>query len=324
MTRTHGPSLSRQVQTCLRKECGLAEATDAGLVVAVSGGPDSLALADVLSDLRRRWRHLRLLVVCVDHGLRAEGAAESQAVASFCLARSLPFLGVRVSVTGAGGLQAAAREARYGALEQIAEQHFGPDGLIATAHHADDRAETLLLRLLRGVSLEGLGVLPPRDGRRIRPMVRATRRDVLLHCQRHDLHPCLDPSNTDHRFLRARVRSELLPLLVDLSPGVVEALNALADEAGQLGQPSLLSRAQRRQLRSALENPGAPLDLPLASNLRLVRTAPVTTLTAKAVTARTLTAKAVTAERPTPTSATLGQKESPAADAGGNIAEKSG
>lgn len=301
MSRSHGPSLSRLVQTCLKKECGLPESTSAGLVVAVSGGPDSLALADVLSDSRKRWRKLRLLVVSVDHGLRSESAGECARVASFCQARDLPFTSVRVKVTGEGGLQAAAREARYAALEQAAEAHFGPDGLIATAHHADDRAETLLLRLLRGVSLEGLGVLPPRDGRRLRPMVRARRSDVLLHCQRHQLEPVLDPSNVDQRFLRVRVRTELLPLLVGLSPQVVDALNTLADEAGQLGQPTLLSRTQRRQLRDALENPALALDLPLARDLRLVRT-----------------------RHAGPTSATLRRQETPERDEDGNIRGKSG
>jgi len=271
MSRTHGPTLSRAVQTCLEKECGMNERTETGVVVAVSGGPDSLALADVLGDLRRKWRGLRLLVACVDHGLRPESAAELQRVRTFCAERDLPFVGLVVSVDAAGGVQAAAREARYRALESAAEGHFGPAGLIATAHHADDRAETVLLRLLRGVSLEGLGVLPPKDGRRLRPMVRATRRDVLLHCERHGLDPVRDPSNEDPRFLRARVRMELLPLLVDMSPQVVDALNTLADEATLLDGPTLLTRAQRRLLRSALENPHLPLDLPLASGLRVVR-----------------------------------------------------
>jgi tRNA(Ile)-lysidine synthase len=271
MTRTHGPTLSRLVETCLEKECGLDKKAASSIVVAVSGGPDSLALADVLADLRRKRSGLRLLVASVDHGLRQESATEVERVRAFCAARELPFVGLTVEVDGTGGVQAAAREARYRALEETAEIHFGSAGLIATAHHADDRAETILLRLLRGVSLEGLGVLPPKDGRRIRPMVRATRRDVLSHCERHGLDPVHDPSNEDPRFLRARVRIELLPLLVDMSPQVVDALNTLADEATQLDGPTLLTRAQRRLLRSALENPSLPLDLPLAGGLRVVR-----------------------------------------------------
>jgi len=271
MSRSHAPSLHRLVQTCLRKECGLDEATAAGVIVAVSGGPDSLALADVLGALRSKWKHLQLLVVSIDHGLRPESQVEGAQVERFCRARELPFRGVRVDVTGPGGLQAAARQARYRALEAAADEHFGPSGLIATAHHADDRAETLLLRLLRGVSLEGLAVLPPRDQRRIRPMLRATREDVRLHCERHALEPIQDPSNADPRFLRVRVRRELLPLLAELSPNIVPALNTLADEAAQLDTPSLLNRTQRRLLRDALEHPDRALDLPLLQDLHLVR-----------------------------------------------------
>jgi len=271
MSRSHAPSLHRLVQTCLRKECGLSEAEPAGVVVAVSGGPDSLALADVLGSLRPKWQHLQLLVVSVDHGLRPESQDECAHVERFCQTRELPFRSMRVDVTGSGGLQAAAREARYQALEAAADERFGPSGLIATAHHADDRAETLLLRLLRGVSLEGLAVLPPRDERRIRPMLRATREDVRIQCERHSLDPISDPSNTDPRFLRVRVRRELLPLLTELSPNITAALNTLADEASQLGAPTLLNRAQRRLLRDALEHPDRALDLPLLQDLHLVR-----------------------------------------------------
>jgi len=271
VTRSHAPSLATLVRACLTKECGLTEGSRAGLVVAVSGGPDSLALADVLATLRRKWTSLGLLVVSVDHGLRPESKAECQHVERFCQARDLPFSSVHVNVSGPGGVQAAAREARYRALEAAADAHFGQEGLIATAHHADDRAETVLLRLLRGVSLEGLGVLPARDERRIRPMVRATRADVLLHCERQKLDAVRDPSNQDRRFLRVRVREELLPLLTELSPQIVVALNTLADEARQLGAPSLLNREQRRALRDALENPNLALDLPITQDLRLVR-----------------------------------------------------
>lgn len=272
MTTSHPPTLARRVRTCLKEECELP-LHGAGLVVAVSGGPDSLALADVLASLRAEL-DLRLLVVAVDHGLRPESSDEVRQVAEFCAARGLAFEGVRVTVAGEGGLQAAAREARYGVLEDAATRHFGPGGLVATAHHADDRAETVLLRLLRGTSLEGLGVLAPREGRRIRPMIRARRADVLLHCERHELHPAHDPSNEDPRFLRTRVRREVLPLLTELSPGIVPCLNGLADEAQRLGGPTGLSREQRRQLRDALERPERGLDLPLPGNLRLVRDRP--------------------------------------------------
>ncbi len=273
MTRSHPPTLRRHVERCLKRECELpGGAGEVSLVVAVSGGSDSLALLDCLVGLASRFR-LALHVVSIDHGLRPEAALETRRVESYCQERGVRFEGVRVTVQGPGGPQAAARQARYAALFQVADR-LGPETLIATAHQRDDRAETVLLRLLRGVSLEGLAVLPAREGRLIRPMIRASRQDVLAHCVRHDLWPSEDPSNLDPSYQRTRVRREVLPLLENLAPGIRATLNALADEACLLDRPLGLSREQRRQLRQALLDPGVPLDLPLGSGLRVRRERP--------------------------------------------------
>ena len=101
---------------------------------------------------------------------------------------------------------------------------------VATGHHADDRAETLLMRVLRGTGARGLAAMPPHDGDRVRPMIAARRRDVEAHVARHRIPFATDPSNRDPRFLRTRVRHELLPALERLSPRVVEHLCALADD----------------------------------------------------------------------------------------------
>src|SRR5690606_36641601 len=112
-----------------------------------------------------------------------------------------------------------------GALEAVMQSQ-GCD-LLVTGHHADDRADTVLIRLLSGSGAQGLAVLPPRAGRRLRPMIRATRSQFRAHVARHGV-PCVeDPSNHDARFLRTRVRSELMPLLQSISPGVVGHLLAL-------------------------------------------------------------------------------------------------
>jgi tRNA(Ile)-lysidine synthase len=165
-----------------------------------------------------------------------------------------------VDVAPGGNLQARARTARYEALDRA--RVAASATLIATAHHADDRAETVLLRLLRGAGPAGLAVLPARAGDRIRPLLRARKVDILAHLARHRVAFAEDPSNRDRRYLRARVREELLPLLAELSPGIVGHLNALADElvAGEKDEalarlPAMLGlgRAQRTLLRRALE-----------------------------------------------------------------------
>jgi tRNA(Ile)-lysidine synthase len=166
----------------------------------------------------------------------------------------------RVSVPGVSNLQALARDARYAALADCAAEH--QLNYIVTAHHLEDRAETVLLRLLRGAGPQGLCVLPPRLGNRLRPMIHASKAQVLSYVTRHQVPFATDPSNADGRFLRVRVRHELLPLLSELSPGIVEHLNNLADEIGWAPLPQvvdengvelLLNRSQRAQLRKALE-----------------------------------------------------------------------
>jgi tRNA(Ile)-lysidine synthase len=153
----------------------------------------------------------------------------------------------------------------------MAETHYSAEAFVATAHHKLDRAETVLLRLLRGTSLEGLAVLPPRSNLIIRPLIRATRKDVEVHLERHQVPSRADPSNEDSRFLRVRVRHELLPLLMELGAGAVDHLVELADEAAQLPEPLGLNREQRRQIRRALRDPRIPVNLRLPGGLLFLR-----------------------------------------------------
>lgn len=208
------------------------------VLVAVSGGPDSMALLHVLGLLRRDLA-FGLFAHGVDHGLRAEAAAELDLAEGFARSLDVPFGRTRVVVPPGGNLQARARAARWEALRTAAARAAATR--IATGHHADDRAETMLMRILRGTRARQLGVMPPLDGDRIRPMLRARRADVEAHVRRHRIPHCTDPSNRDPRFLRTRVRLELLPVLERLNPRVVEHMYVLADELGRLepdGSPS--------------------------------------------------------------------------------------
>jgi tRNA(Ile)-lysidine synthase len=186
-----------------------------------------MALLHVLAGLRRRGG-FGLFAHGVDHGLRPAAAAELDLAEELARSLDVPFGRTRVVVPAGGNLQARARDARWTALRAAAGR-AGADR-IATGHHADDRAETMLMRLMRGTGPAGLAVMPPRDGDRIRPMLRARRADVAAHVARHAVPHMIDPSNRDPRFLRARVRHELMPVLEGLSPRVVEHLCALADD----------------------------------------------------------------------------------------------
>jgi tRNA(Ile)-lysidine synthase len=230
------------------------------ILLAVSGGPDSMAMLHAMSLVREEFG-LLLSAHGVDHGLRAAASTELEVAAGFAHVSSIPFGVSRVSLGDGGNLQARARHARYAALRAAAAS-AGAD-LIATAHHADDRAETVLLRLLRGAGVSGLAVLPVRSLDLVRPLIRAQRTDIVRHLQRHRVPSCDDPSNADFRFLRVRVRQQLLPLLTQLSPQIVNHLTNLADQASMRNVPTLLdqrgeavwlNRAQAVQLGELLRS----------------------------------------------------------------------
>jgi tRNA(Ile)-lysidine synthase len=233
--RAVAPTLLTIAKRALTGEAKLEQG--ATLVAAVSGGPDSMALLHVLARLGPK---LGIVVHAhgVDHGLRPEAASELDAAEAFASHVGVPFGRSNVVVARGGNVQARARAARYEALADAAR--LVGARTIATAHHADDRAETVLMRLMRGAGPRGLAVLPPRatlpshdDLELVRPLVRARRQAIRAHVERHAIPFATDPSNVDPRFLRARVRSELLPLLEDLSPGIVDHLVALADQLGE-------------------------------------------------------------------------------------------
>ncbi len=216
------------------------------VLVAVSGGPDSMALLHVLALLRDKVGHA-LVAHGVDHGLRDAAAHELDVAAEFARALEVPFERTRVAVARGGNLQARARAVRYEALRAAAVASNA--SVIATAHHRDDRAETVLLRLLRGAGPRGLAVLPPRAGDLVRPFIRASRAAIDAHVARHAVLFATDPSNRDPRFLRTRVRHELLPLLRALSPAIDDHLCALADQLE--GPFDSAPRASEKEARAA-------------------------------------------------------------------------
>ena len=264
------PSLLTVAKRALTGEAKLERG--AAVVVAVSGGSDSMALLHVLGRLASKLG-ITVHAHGVDHGLRAEAAVELDIAEAFAREVGIPFGRSRLRVARGGNVQARARAARFEALA-VAAREVGAR-VIATAHHADDRAETVLLRLMRGAGPRGLAVLParaklggPDDLELVRPLLRARRDDVLAHVERHAIPYSSDPSNTDPRFLRVRVRHELLPLLEDLAPGVALHLVALADQlaedADTEGSSFPLSRSSQAALAqlASTRSPTARVWLP--------------------------------------------------------------
>lgn len=241
---SHRPSLRTIAKRTLAGALGEGPRS---ILVAASGGPDSQALLDVVAGLREE---LGIVVRAhgVDHGLRAAAAGELDLAEALADRLGVEFSRTKLRLERGANLQARARAARYAALRDAAA-----GALVATGHHADDRAETVLLRMLRGTSIGSLAVLPPRAGDLVRPLIAARRSDVLLHLSRHRIPSATDPSNEDPRFVRSRLRREVLPLLSTIAPRVVEHLCALADEAIELGTGADASVDLPKPTRDAIQ-----------------------------------------------------------------------
>lgn len=204
----------------------------APLIVGVSGGADSLALLHALHTLSLMPLH----VATLNHGLRGQAsAADAEYVRALCAS-----WGVKVTVGQAAldphapALEARARRARYAFFAQVAREQDA--AVIAVAHHADDQAETVLLRLIRGTGLHGLSAMQMRaplpdapDLMLIRPMLNITRAQIIDYCAQHGIIPRHDASNDDTRYARNYIRHEVLPRLTTLNPQVTHALTRLAE-----------------------------------------------------------------------------------------------
>jgi tRNA(Ile)-lysidine synthase len=258
------------------------------VLVAVSGGPDSLCLLHLLSRLAGQLS-ISVQAVYVNHGLRPEAAREALYVKKMAANMGLPAIVCRTDAgklarEGGYSRQDAARRARYRCLRQAAERTGAR--CIVTAHHQDDRVESLLLRLLGGSGLDGLAGL--RVKRRLtgnlllaRPLFHASRREITGYCRAHALRPLLDRSNLEPRYQRNRVRLLLLPWLEkEFGAHVRKTLARTCDLLA--GDSELLGRLAAAQLeRLILEKSVKKLildvtglrQLPLPLRRRVVRLA---------------------------------------------------
>lgn len=294
-------ALLARVARTIRQEClpGTGRISAERVAIAVSGGPDSVALTWILHAFSAGEGPAIAGLIHVNHQLRG---AESDADEGFCRALAarldLPIAVASVDVAALArqrrvSLEVAARDARYAFFNSAAETLDA--AFVATGHTMDDQAETVLLRLLRGAGTRGLSGIRVRRGRFIRP---------LIHCRRAELRSYLqargeawreDASNVDVAILRNRIRHALMPVVEDIAPGAVRALARLAalahDDEAVLMQEAIKHRPalvlSDEELRGRIDIDAAALSLmPAALARRLVRTlaadvAPASTLAAR-------------------------------------------
>jgi tRNA(Ile)-lysidine synthase len=194
--------------------------------VAVSGGPDSVALLDLLLGCRTA---MQLIVAHVDHGISSQSGNVARGVQQVAASAGLEFASTRLHL-GEGAGETEAREARYRWLRALRDDH-GADWIV-TAHHADDQAETVLLRVLGGSGPAGLAAMRPKDGVLLRPLLPFRRAELVAHVAERRLWSWTDPANTDPRHLRSWLRAAVLPSLERRIPDLHARLLDVAIQAG--------------------------------------------------------------------------------------------
>ena len=197
-----------------------------GVMVALSGGPDSTALLACLAALRDTGACGRVSACHVDHQLRAGSGADAVACEELCARLGVPLERVAVSVQP-GNVQGMARRARYAALRAAAARAGA--ARLATGHTRSDQAETVILRLVSGAGARGLAGIPPRRGMIVRPLIDRSRAEVVAYLRERGLPWLEDPTNASPRFDRNRARRDVLPALEALRPGAEAALARAAD-----------------------------------------------------------------------------------------------
>jgi tRNA(Ile)-lysidine synthase len=201
------------------------------VLIALSGGPDSVCLLHILKNLQEEFR-LDLQSLYVDHGLRpGEAVREIEFCKNLCANFNLPFFTKSIDVKFCAkekklNIQEAARELRYRAFEETARELNAEK--IALGHTADDQAETLLMRLLRGTGPAGLSGIPPVREKFIRPLIEVQRREIEQYLGEEKIGFIVDSSNLKRDYLRNEIRLSLMPRIKEINPNIVDTLSRTA------------------------------------------------------------------------------------------------
>jgi tRNA(Ile)-lysidine synthase len=231
--------------------------------VALSGGPDSLSLLLLCS----ATKHDAVSAATVDHGLRAESADETAYAADVCKKLGIPHRILRVTVEPKASLQANARKARYDALRRWAEEESIP--IILTGHHADDQAETLMMRLSRGSGVAGLAGVRPRTAlssaiQVCRPLLTWRRRELGSIVEAAGIRAIQDPSNENEHFDRVRMRKNLAQASWIDPMALARSAAALSDADEALDFATHMLASERLEIdagRAVLDPHGVPAGL---------------------------------------------------------------
>lgn len=202
------------------------------IVVGVSGGPDSICLLNVLKNLQNELK-INIVVAHINHMIRKEADSETEFVQDFCKQRDIKCFVKKADVLQIAkekklGTEEVGRKIRYDFFEEVKNLVGG--NKIATAHNANDNAETVLMNFLRGSGSTGLkGIEPIRDNKLIRPIIECTRQEIEQYCNEKDLNPKYDKTNQENIYTRNKIRNMLIPYIQEnFNPNIIETINRMS------------------------------------------------------------------------------------------------
>ena len=204
------------------------------IVIGVSGGPDSMTLLNVLILLNKMQKiNCKLVVAHINHGIRVEADEETKYVQEFCQKNNIPCYVRKEKVEELAreskiGTEEAGRKLRYSFFDEVAKKCKA--NKIATAHTANDNAETILMNIIRGTGLSGIkGIEIKRENKFIRPIIELTRKEIEEYCEEQKLEPKIDKTNSENIYRRNKVRNELIPFIEkEFNPNIITTLNRMS------------------------------------------------------------------------------------------------
>lgn len=207
------------------------------IVVGVSGGPDSISLINVLNEIKEDAEiplNFDLVVAHINHNIRKEAKDDEDFVVNYCNQKGIEVYVLSVDIQKKAkeekkGTEETGRNARYNFFEEILVQT--KSNKIATAHTANDNAETVIMNMMRGSGTSGLkGIRPMRDNKFIRPLIETTREEIEKYCEEYNLNPRIDKTNFENDYTRNKVRNILIPVIKkEFNPNIIMTINRLSD-----------------------------------------------------------------------------------------------
>lgn len=245
------------------------------IVIGVSGGPDSICLLHILNSLKEELK-IEIFVAHVNHMIRAVADTETEYVQDFCKRINVPCFIKKVNVLEIAkqnrkGTEEVGRDERYAFFNEVLEQTHS--NKIATAHNSNDRAETVILNIIRGSGVAGLkGIEANRQNKYIRPLIEIPRYDIEKYCKENNLDPKYDETNKESIYNRNKIRNELIPYIEkEFNQNIIQTINRLSELATEENDYlEKLTKNTYNEIKISDEEETITLNLKKFNNLELV------------------------------------------------------